>query len=76
MTAKSSNDGQQERDRTALDDDAAVTAMAGDDQRHYEYNYGHGRMPFFMKIVWLGFLVFGAWYVVGYLLGALGDELA
>mgnify|MGYP003573906956 CR=1 FL=1 len=48
---------------------------AGNDQVDYTFDYGDGRMPFFMKIVWLGFLVFGAWYVVRFLLEALGDEL-
>lgn len=37
--------------------------------------YGHGRMPLFMKLLWLAFLVFAAWYVVTYLLTAAGEEL-
>jgi uncharacterized membrane protein YccF (DUF307 family) len=50
-------------------------AVAGDDQRAYDFAYGHGRMPAFMKVVWLGFLAFGAWYVVAHLLTALADEM-
>ncbi len=45
------------------------------DQVHYHHQYRHGRMPFFMKILWLGFLVFGAWYVSTYLLAALQSEV-
>ncbi|GJM23053.1 MAG: hypothetical protein DHS20C15_29680 [Planctomycetota bacterium] len=62
MTAKSSNAEAREQ-------------AAGDDQVPYEYEYGHGRMPFFMKLVWLAFLAFGAWYVVSFLLAALGEDL-
>ena len=76
MTKTSSNDAQQERDRSALGEDEQASAMAADDQRPAEYTYGHGRMPFFMKLVWLGFLAFGAWYVVSFLLASLGDELS
>ena len=47
----------------------------GDDQSVYPFSYDHGRMPFFMKIIWLGFLVFGAWYVVRFLLESLGDDI-
>ena len=47
----------------------------GDDQQAYEFQYGHGRMPLFMKLVWLGFLAFSAWYIVAYLLEALNVEL-
>ena len=50
-------------------------ATAGDDQRAHDFGYGHGRMPFFLKVVWLGFLAFGAWYVVKFLLAALAVEL-
>lgn len=48
----------------------------GSDQRAPDFQYGHGRMPLFMKLVWLVFLAFGAWYMVTYLLEALGGELA
>ena len=51
------------------------SASAGDDHKVHEFAYGHGRMPLFMKLVWLGFLAFGAWYMVSFLLEALGDEL-
>ena len=39
------------------------------------FSYGHGRMPFFMKLVWIAFLAFGTWYVVSFLLTALGEEV-
>lgn len=52
------------------------TKADGDDQAAYAFEYGHGRMPFFMKLIWLAFLAFGAWYLVSFLLEALGDELA
>ena len=45
------------------------------DQVPYEFEYDHGRMPFFMKIVWIAFLAFGTWYTVSYLLTALGEEM-
>jgi len=48
---------------------------AGDDGGPYEFHYGHGRMPLFMKLVWLAFLVFSTWYVATHLLTALGEEL-
>ena len=48
----------------------------GDDQQSPTFQYGHGRMPAWMKLVWLAFLVFGAWYMVTYLLEALGGEMA
>ena len=47
----------------------------GDDQGAAEFRYGHGRMPFFMKLVWLAFLAFGAWYTVSFLLASVGEEL-
>jgi len=51
------------------------TPPEGDDQTLYPFQYGHGRMPFFMKIVWVGFLAFATWYTVTYLLEALGRDL-
>ncbi len=45
------------------------------DQVPYRYDYGHGRLPFFMKLVWLGFLAFIAYYCTVYLLEALAVEL-
>lgn len=63
MTSQSTGDPQA-RDR----------AEAGD-QQAYPFSYGHGRMPFFMKIVWIGFLIFATWYAVTYLLEALGREI-
>lgn len=41
----------------------------------YTFGYGHGRMPFFMKVVWTAFLVLATWYVVAYLLTSVGEEL-
>jgi hypothetical protein len=55
--------------------EATQTAQAGDDQQMYTFSYGHGRMPLFMKLVWLAFLAFGAWYMVSFLLEALGEDL-
>jgi hypothetical protein len=48
----------------------------GDDQLPHTFEYGHGRMPLFMKLAWLAFLIFGAWYLSTFLLAALGRELA
>jgi hypothetical protein len=59
---------------TPTSDDAR--AVEGDDQRSPLMQYGHGRMPLFMKLVWLAFLAFGAWYLSTFLLDALGRELA
>jgi heavy metal translocating P-type ATPase len=50
-------------------------AIAGDDHAEYPFDYGHGRMPLFMKLVWIGFLAFGTIYTVSYLLTALGEEI-
>ena len=47
----------------------------GSDQLPVGWRYGHGRMPAFMKLVWLAFLAFGAWYTVQFLLAALATEL-
>ena len=49
--------------------------FAGHDQKPYDFKYDHGRMPLFMKVVWVGFLIFATWYVVAYLLVSLGQEL-
>ncbi len=48
---------------------------AADDDGPHTFQYGHGRLPTFLKLVWLAFLAFGAWYVAVYLLDALGGEL-
>ncbi len=48
---------------------------AGDDQSYYKHEYGHGRMPLFMKLVWVAFLAFATWYIVSYLLESLAQEL-
>ncbi|MCB9898280.1 MAG: hypothetical protein H6825_09780 [Planctomycetes bacterium] len=47
----------------------------GDDHKDYPFAYGHGRMPFFMKLVWLGFLGFAAWYTITFLLEAVATDL-
>ena len=49
--------------------------MEGSDQQPYEFKYAHGRMPFFMKVVWTLFLIFATYYIVVYLLTSLGEEL-
>ena len=56
-------------------DESAADRAAGDDHKDYPFAYGHGRMPFFMKLVWLGFLGFAAWYTITYLLEAVGTDL-
>lgn len=48
----------------------------GDDHAAYSFRYGHGRMPGFMKLLWVGFLVFITWYVVAFLIPAAYEELA
>jgi hypothetical protein len=57
------------------DAQANKAASEGSDQEAYPFTYGHGRMPFFMKVVWVGFLGMTTWYVVTYLLEAVGREL-
>ena len=47
-----------------------------DDQTTLDVSYGHGRMPVFMKIAWLLFLVFATYYVAVYLIPSAGDELS
>ena len=47
----------------------------GSDQVEMPFKYDHGRMPFFMKAIWIGFLAFGTWYVVVNLLEALSTEI-
>ncbi|MCB9832156.1 MAG: hypothetical protein H6807_06735 [Planctomycetes bacterium] len=47
----------------------------GTDQEPYEFQYDHGRMPFFMKLVWIFFLALSCWYIVSFLLPAVGVEL-
>ncbi len=56
-------------------DSPASEPDAGDDQRERPFGYGHGRMPLFMKIVWLLFLAFATWYVVTFLLTSVGQEM-
>ena len=47
----------------------------GNDQAPHDFGYGHGRMPFVMKLVWLGFLAFATWYTVEFLLTAAHAEI-
>lgn len=54
---------------------APSPASAVDDTKPYEFQYDHGRMPFFLKVVWVAFLAMATWYIVTYLLTALGTEL-
>lgn len=51
------------------------TEVEGSDQKSYPFQYGHGRMPTFMKIVWIGFLIGATYYTVAYLLTSLQTEL-
>lgn len=51
-------------------------ADAGNDQAPVPFSYGHGRMPFFMKLLWTVFLGFITWYVAVNLIPAAGEELA
>lgn len=46
------------------------------DQKPYPFAYGHGRMPAFMKVVWVAALAFMTWYIVKFLLTSLGEDLA
>ena len=59
--------------------DPVMSDMSGgsgrDDQVPVVPSYGHGRMPWFLKLAWLAFLSFIAWYVTVNLLPALGTEL-
>lgn len=48
---------------------------AASDQVEQPLAYGHGRMPLFMKFVWLAFLAFATWYVVEFLLTSVGREV-
>ena len=47
----------------------------GNDQAPHDFGYGHGRMPFFMKLVWLGFLAFATLDPVQFLLTAAHAEI-
>ena len=60
---------------TSTNTDPTTERAEAADQLPYPHRYGHGRMPLFMKLAWLGFLVFGAWYTATFLLDALGAEL-
>lgn len=74
MTGKNS-----ESVEAAATDDVARSSMdpatADPDQVMHDFEYGHGRMPFFMKLVWVGFLSLATWYIVANLLSALETEL-
>jgi len=60
---------------TEMNSEPTPIEAEASDQAPYAHRYGHGRMPAFMKLVWLAFLVFGAWYTVTYLLSALSADL-
>ena len=49
---------------------------AASDQVPYPFAYDHGRMPVFLKIVWVAALAFMTWYIVRFLLTSVGAELA
>ena len=57
-------------------DSSPDPTIEAEDQTPYQFRYGHGRMPWFMKVVWIGFLTFATWYTVTFLLEALERELA
>ena len=50
------------------------SALPESDEGMHDFAYGHGRMPFFMKVVWVAFLIFATWYTVVNLLSALAEE--
>jgi hypothetical protein len=52
-----------------------ITHEERNDQVHYQHRYDHGRMPAFMKFVWIGFIVLMFWYVSRFLLDAVGAEI-
>ena len=58
-----------------MTDKNSVSNHEGNDQLPHEFQYDHGRMPFFMKLVWVGYLVLATWYVVTFLLTSVGKEL-
>lgn len=47
-----------------------------DDQTPLTVTYGHGRMPGFMKVAWVLFIVFITYYVARFLIPAAGEELS
>jgi len=47
----------------------------GSDQVEMPFTYDHGRMPFFMKVIWIGFMAFATWYVTVNMLDALNVDL-
>jgi hypothetical protein len=59
-------------DKTLAPEESCAPAA---DQTPADFHYGHGRMPFFMKVLWVAFLAFITYYVVTYLLTAVGVEL-
>lgn len=54
---------------------AAPEEDEADDQSERSFEYGHGRLPLFLKVAWLGFLAFATWYVVQFLLTSVGEEI-
>lgn len=46
-----------------------------DDHTPYGFHYGHGRMPAYLKLMWIGYLVLGTWYVTSFLLDAVAQDL-
>jgi len=56
-------------------DSSSEIAVAGDDNAPYPFDYGHARMPLFMKLVWIAFLLFATVYVVQFLITSVGEDL-
>lgn len=52
-----------------------ISGEERNDQVHYQHRYDHGRMPAYMKFVWIGYIVLMFWYVSRFLLDAVSAEL-
>ena len=75
MTAKNSESVEPSPAGARAEGNGVETVAHDPDQVTHQFEYGHGRMPFFMKIVWIGFLSLATWYIVVYLLSALETEV-
>ncbi len=47
-----------------------------DDNVPFTFSYDSGRMPLFMKVIWVGFLILATYYIAAFLLTSLGEELS
>lgn len=57
------------------DKNLPTSSEEADDNTPFTFKYDSGRMPLFMKIIWVGFLILATYYITAYLLTALGEEL-